>query len=300
MPPEAEPPLLDTATVRALERLTLVSLDAIVAGFAGRREGQAGAPGIEFSDYRPYVPGDDLRSIDWNVYARLDELLIKVSPAEGHIGVDLLIDASRSMDYGAPNKLHHARALAAALGTVALLRSDAVRAWVLSDGEAQSGDLMDAPRMLIPLADEVQALPAGRHTDLPDSVRAFRRARAATSDLAILITDAIVPLDDLREALRELAAGAHAVALLHVVDPTEADPRARGALELRDRETGRRLELTLTDSVWTDYRRRFEAFLLGVVSACDAARARYVRAPTDVAPLDVLAEAARSAGLVAL
>jgi uncharacterized protein (DUF58 family) len=295
----ATEPLLDADTVRALERLSLVSLDAIVAGFSGQREGAAGAPGIEFADYRPYAPGDDLRSIDWNVYARLHELLIKVSPAEGHISVDLLIDASRSMDYGEPNKLRHARTLAAALGTVALLRSDAVRAWVLSDGEAQSGELMDAPRMLIPLADEVAALPSGRGTDLPASVRAFRRMEQVT-DLAILITDAIVPLDSLREALRELDRTARSVALLHVIDPTEAQPRARGALELRDQETGQRLELTLTDSVTTAYRDRFEAFLSGVMSACDAARARYVRAPTDVSPLDLLADAARLAGLVAL
>ena len=292
-------PLLDGATVRALERLTLVSLDAIVAGFAGQREGAAGAPGIEFSDYRPYVAGDDLRSIDWNVYGRLRELLIKVSPAEGHINVDLLIDASRSMDYGSPNKLRHARTLAAALGTVALLRSDAVRAWVLSDGEAQAGDLMDAPRMLIPLADEVEALPAGRGTDLEASVRAYRR-RGPISDLAILITDAIVPADGLRGALRELDAGARSAALLHVIDPSEADPRARGAVELRDRETGERLQLTVTDSVSRDYRRRFQEFVATVVASCDVARARYVRARTDVSPLDVLAEAARSAGLVTL
>ncbi len=295
----ATEPLLDAATVRSLERLSLVSLDAIVTGFAGQREGAAGAPGIEFSDYRPYAPGDDLRSIDWNVYARLHDLLIKVSPAEGHISVDLLVDASRSMDYGSPNKLRFARALAAALGTVALLRSDAVRAWVLSDGEARSGDVMDAPRMLIPLAEEIAVLPAGRGTDLPESVRAFRRA-GRPSDLAILITDAIVPADSLREALRELDASARAVALVHVIDPTESDPRVRGALELRDRETGERLELTLTDSVSAAYRQQFEAFRSGVVSACDAARARYVRAPTDVSPLDVLAEAARSARLIAL
>ena len=162
--PAVAEPLLDAGMVRALEHLSLVSLDAIVAGFAGQREGAAGAPGLEFSDYRPYAPGDDLRSIDWNVYARLRELLIKVSPSEGHIAVDLLIDASRSMDYGDPNKLRYARTLAAAFGTVALLRSDSARAWALSDGEAHAGDAMDAPRLLIPLAAEVERLPGGaRH-----------------------------------------------------------------------------------------------------------------------------------------
>jgi uncharacterized protein (DUF58 family) len=274
-------------------------LDAIVAGLAGEREGTAGTPGIEFADYRPYAPGDDLRSIDWNVYARLHEALIKVSPGEGHIKVDLLIDASRSMDYGDPNKLRYARTLAAALGTVALLRSDAARPWVLSDGDAQPGAVMDAPRMLIPLADEVERLPAGRGTDLPASAMAYRRA-GPVSDLAILLSDAIVPADSLREALRELDQAARSVALLHVIDSSEVAPRARGALELRDRETGERLELTLTSSVSAAYREHFQQFVEGVVGTCAATRVRYVRAPTDVSALDVLAEAARSAGLVAL
>lgn len=295
----ADSPLLDSDTVRALERLSLVSLDAIVAGFAGQRAGLAGAAGLEFADYRPYAPGDDLRRIDWNVYARLHEVLVKVAPEEGHIAVDVLIDASGSMDYGRPNKLRHARSLAAALGTVALLRSDSVRAWVLSDGEAQAGGLLDAPRMLLPLAAEVERLPAGRGTDLPASVRAYRRV-GPVSDLAILIGDAIMAPEELAEALQELGSAARSVAFVHVIDASEAAPPRRGALELRDRETGQRLSLTLTDSVSTAYREHFERFCRAVVEACRAAQVRYVRAPTDVSSLDVLADAARSAGLVRL
>lgn len=296
---DAQEPLLDADTVRALERLSLVSLDAIVTGFAGQRSGAAGAAGVEFADYRPYTHGDDLRRIDWNVYERLRELQVKVAPEEGHIMIDVLIDGSRSMDYGAPNKLRHARGLAAAFGTVALLRSDAVRAWVLSDGGAIAGGLLDAPRMLLPLADEVERLPAGRRTDLPASARAYRRG-GPTTDLVILIGDAIVPPTSLEEALRELSAAARSVAFVHVIDPSEAAPPPRGALELRDRETGERLDLTLTPSIVSTYREQFERFSGGVVEACRRARVRYVRAPTDVSPLDVLADSARAAGLVTL
>ena len=85
-----------------------------------------------------------------------------------------------------------------------------------------------------------------------------------------------------------------------MTDSSEVAPRARGALTLRDRETGERRELTVTDAVSTAYRARFQAFVDDVMAACAATRVRYVRAPTDVSALDVLAEAARSAGLVSL
>jgi uncharacterized protein (DUF58 family) len=296
---DAEAPLLDDETLRTLERLSLVSLDAIVTGFTGQRAGAAGAAGLEFADYRPYAIGDDLRRIDWNVYARLRELLVKVAPEEGHIAIDLLIDASRSMDYGNPNKLRHARRIAAALGTVALLRADAVRAWVLSDGGAEAGAGLDAPRMLIPLAAEVERLPSGRGTDLPASLRAYRRA-APLADLAMLIGDAMVPPASLAEGLEELASAARSIAFVHVIDRSEAAPSPRGALELRDRETGERLELTLSDSLSTSYEEHFEHFSAAVAEACAHAGARYVRAPTDVPAVEVLAESARVAGLVRL
>jgi uncharacterized protein (DUF58 family) len=289
--------LLDGATVRVLEKLSLVSLDAIVAGVTGQRAGPTRGAGLEFVDYRPYAPGDDLRRIDWNVYRRLRELLVKVAPAEGHIEIDLLIDASRSMDFGASNKLHHARQIAAALGTVGLLRADTVRAWVLSDGRAEPGGRLDAPGMLLLLDDELQRLPAGRGTDLPASLRSYRRLEAL-ADLAILISDAMVPLDSLADALDELASAAHATGFVHVIDRAEVAPPALGPVELRDRETGQRLELTLTGAISTRYRERFERFCRAVEDACQAARVTYLRAPTDVPVLDLLSESARIAGLV--
>jgi uncharacterized protein (DUF58 family) len=289
--------LLDAETVRVLEKLSLASLDAIVAGVTGQRAGPSRGAGLDFVDYRPYAPGDDLRWIDWNVYRRLRELLVKVAPAEGHVEIDLLVDTSRSMDFGEPNKLRHARRIAAALGTVGLLRADTVRAWVLSDGRAEPGGRLDAPRMLLLLDDELQRLPAGRGTDLPASLRSYRRL-GALADLAILISDAMVPLESLAEALEELASSAHSTGFVHVIDRAEAAPPALGPVELRDRETGRRLELTLTGAISTRYRERFGRFCRAVQTACDSARVTYVLAPTDVPVLDLLSESARVAGLV--
>lgn len=296
-PAAEEEPLLDGHTVRALERLSLVYLDAIIAGVAGQRAGPTGGTGLEFADYRPYRPGDDLRRIDWNIYERLHELLVKVAPEEGHISLDVLIDSSRSMDWGRPNKLRYARRLAAALGTVALLRADTVRAAVLSDGQAFSTGRLDAPRLLVPLAREIERLPAGRGTDLPASMREYRRS-TPLGDLTVLITDALVPPDSLAEALEELASAVPSTGLVHVIDQSEEIPPLRGPVELRDRETGQRLELTVSGGATVSYEAAFDRFCQAVEDHCQAAGVRYVRAPTDVDVLDLLSEPARAAGLV--
>jgi len=290
-------PLLDADTVRALERLSLVSLDAVVAGFAGQRAGRAGGTGLEFADYRPYAVGDDLRRIDWNVFVRLRELLVKLGPEEGHIEIDLLIDSSGSMGVGPQSKLRYARRVAAALGAVGLLRADAVRAWALSDGEAEPGARLDGRPMLALLEREIDRLGTGRATDLPASLHSYRGTGAA-ADLAVLLSDALVRPASLAQALDELASAAPSTALVHVIDGADAARPPGGAVVLRDRETGRRLELALTPSVSAAYEERFERFRSAVEGACADAGVRYVPAPTDASVLDLLSESARLAGLV--
>ena len=302
---DPEPELLDPGTLRALERLTLASLDAVISGFAGARTSERRGFAPEFADYRAYTPGDDLRQLDWHVYLRLRELLVKVGPHEGHLEVDLLIDTSLSMDRGPgsesndrPSKLLQAQRVAAALGAVALLRADAVRTWTLGNGEAEAGARLYAPRMLALLERELARIGAGGVTDLPASLRSYRNARPA-ADLAIVISDALVPTEHLAQALHELGSTARAAALVHVLDRAEAAPVPRGSVVLRDRETGRRLELSMTDSVAAAYVQRFERFRHAVEEACADAGVRYLPAPTDISVLDVLSTSARMAGLVA-
>ncbi|HVA22108.1 MAG TPA: DUF58 domain-containing protein [Candidatus Micrarchaeia archaeon] len=284
----AAPALLDSATMRQLERLSLAFLDAIVTGVSGQRSGPAAAVGSEFADYRHYAAGDDLRRIDWHVYGRLRELMIKVAPEEGHVDLAILLDHSRSMDSGRPTKRWHAQRLAAVLGAVALLRADAVRVHALSDGGVASTDRLDAPRLLVQLTREIERLPAGRATDLPSSLRAYRR-RGEPADLAVLITDALTPAEQLGDALAELAAGARSASVLHVTDPREATLRLRGAVRLRDRETGQVVEADVSTQLAAAYAERFRRFCLTVAEGCQTAGVRYLRASTDVEPLDLLA-----------
>src|SRR5215813_1359907 len=124
--------LFDEKTLRKLERLTLVATRVRAGVTKGERRSTKRGTSIEFADYRDYTRGDDLRRVDWNVYARLERPYIKLLEEEEDLAVHVLLDASRSMDYGAAfdptqesrNKFHYAQRLAAALGYVALAAGD--------------------------------------------------------------------------------------------------------------------------------------------------------------------------------
>src|SRR5271154_952504 len=109
----ASVPLLDAKFLAQLEQLELVSRKIFRGRMKGERRSKRKGQSVEFADFRNYTPGDDLRFIDWNTYARLDRLFLKMFLEEEDLHFYALIDASASMDFGSPTKFHHAKQLAA-------------------------------------------------------------------------------------------------------------------------------------------------------------------------------------------
>ena len=293
MPPaetKQDLPLLDDRELHALSNLSLTSLGRMLEGVAGQRLGSAYAAGFELADYRPYARGDDLRLVDWNVYARLREVFVKVAPRERHTMVDVLLDVSSSMNAGDPARLRYARRITAALGAVALLHEDAVRIWAVRDGQAEPADRFEGPRMVSRLLAEVAQIPAGASTDLAASARDYAQARSR-SELVVLISDALQSVESLDEALRRFGLQGGAVTLIHVTHDDRTLAIRRGRVELRDSETGERAELNVTASALAEYRHRIERFQELVAATCAHTHARYIRAATDVEPVDLLAGA---------
>src|SRR5438874_10987546 len=131
--------LLDGAFARRLERLTLVSRKRMVGQGQGDRRSLRKGSSLEFADYRHYVEGDDPARVDWNIYSRTDTLFVRLYEEEEVLNVHLLVDASRSMDWGEPSKLRYARRLAATLGYVALDASNRLFVWPLSASVSSYG-----------------------------------------------------------------------------------------------------------------------------------------------------------------
>ena len=291
--------MIDAAELRQLETLSLAGVEAVVAGFGGQRAGAQRTRGLEFVDYRRYTPGDDLRSIDWNVYARLREVVVKAAPAEGHVDLALLLDGSRSMDDGTPPRFRYAQELGAMLGTVALLGSDVVTVHMLADGTSFTGARLAAPHLVGELIEEVGELPRGTRTDLAASIRDYRRG-TEPADLAVLLSDGLAEPDALAEAVDELSGSGRATAFVHLVEGDAALAALEGAYELEDRETGERLVVEVTPRVRATYEERIRSASTALKDRCGDRGVTYLRAPTDVAPLDLLFGAAREAQLVSL
>lgn len=271
----------------------------MVAGFGGQRAGAQRTRGLEFVDYRRYTPGDDLRQVDWNVYARLREVVVKAAPAEGHVDLALLLDGSRSMDDGTPSRFRYAQELGAMLGTVALLGSDVVAVHMLADGTSFTGARLAAAHLVGELIEEVGELPRGTETDLAASLREYRRG-AEPADLAVLLSDGLAEPAALAEAVDELAGSARAAALVHLTEPDSAPAILEGAYELVDRETGERLVVEVTPRVRATYEERIRSASTDLKDRCADRGVTYLRAPTDVPPIDYLFTTARDARLVSL
>jgi uncharacterized protein (DUF58 family) len=281
--------LLRAGDVRALEQLRLAQLGAILAGAAGTGQavGPPGGRGVDFAEFRPYVPGDDVRLIDANVYARLGQAFVKTSPDDRDTGLLVLVDGSRSM------VRRHADRLAALLGVVALLRGDGVRVAVLADGAARSGAALRGPGAVGALLEELEWLPRGRETGLAEGIR---DARGVGSDLVVLITDALVEPPALAEAMGELARAGRAAALLQVIETAPAVlGLSGGPVELVDAESGETATVAVTRAA---YASRLEALVARVHAVASAAGVGATALPVEEPALEQVLALGRAGELL--
>lgn len=289
--------LFDEAFQKRLEYLALVSRRV----FAGRtraeqRSRKAGA-GVEFADYRRYYPGDDYRQIDWNVYGRIDRLVLRLYEQEEDLSVYLLLDCSGSMAFGTPRKLDYGKQLAAALAYVALNHLDRVSVTALADAVTARMPPTRGRNRIFPIFEFLRPLQASGETRLADAVGTFV-AQNKRRGVAVLISDLYDPAG-FEAALDRLRYARFEPHVVHLIDPREAVPSARGDVELIDAESGERRQATLTPRLLERYAQAYRAHQERVTSACVQKQvglfAIDVRTPVTDAMLHML----RRGGLVA-
>src|ERR1700752_619557 len=151
-------PLLDPKFLAQLEQLELVSRKIFRGLMKGERRSKRKGQSVEFADYRNYVKGDDLRHLDWNLYARLDRLFIRLFMEEEDLHFYVLIDNSLSMDFGTPTKLHFAKQIAAALGFIGLVNLDRVMMEAFNNRLTQTIPALRGRRSLWRMLDFLQKI----------------------------------------------------------------------------------------------------------------------------------------------
>jgi uncharacterized protein (DUF58 family) len=272
----AEQTLLEGAFLERLERLSLVSRRRVAGYGKGDRRSIRKGTSIEFVDYRHYTPGDDPRSVDWNIYRRSGNLYVKQFEEEEILTAHVLIDVSRSMDWGSPSKLQYAARLAAALGYIVLAGSSRLVVSTLSGNTATTFGPSWGRRQLGGLLEFLQRERPHGETDLDAALESY--ARRAEAGQTILISDLLTP--NFEQGIRRLLDRRHEMTVLHVLAPEEVRPSMAGDLTLIDRETGHEVAITLSQEALDRYEARFRTWTTAVESFCTRHDVIYQRIQT--------------------
>ncbi|MBI3911182.1 MAG: DUF58 domain-containing protein [Armatimonadetes bacterium] len=287
--------LLEPEFLRQLEQLSLVAKRVFAGRLKGERRSVKRGASVEFADYRNYALGDDPRYIDWNTYARLERLFLKLFMEEEDLHVYVLLDGSRSMTFGTPSKFDYARRVAAALGYIGLCGYDRVGAALLGESMREYlAPLRGRPSVFrfFRFLEEAQA---DGGTALGAALQEWA-LRARRTGIAILVSDFLDP--QWEAGIKALALRKYQLAVIHVLDRSEVEPDLVGDLKLIDAETGEEREISVSGVLLRDYRRALDHFCGSLQAACRKYGADYLRATTDVPFEDLVLRWLRSRGLV--
>lgn len=293
LPQDDDRPLFDEAMLGSFRRLTILSRQSIADGLAGEHRSKRRGASPEFADFKIYSQGDDFRRIDWNLYARLDEVFVRLSEITTELTVHVLLDASNSMQWRSgpalPAKYRYGRQLAGALSYVSLWHFDRV---VIAPFGAELGRPFGPAQgraHTVPMLHYLSNLAPMGSTDLPSSVELYLRARRRPG-LLLLISDLLSgEPEQLAERLRAFRSNGWQTIVAHIVDEGELSAGGvtgsetgalAGPTELIDLESGERLRITADDELAERYQTAVTTWLAQIEAACVAERADYLRLHT--------------------
>ena len=279
-----------------LERLELVSRKVFRGRMKGERKSKRKGQSVEFADFRQYVPGDDLRFIDWNLFARMERLYLKLFLEEEDLHFYALIDASTSMDFGEPTKLQFAKQLAASLGFIGLCRADRVKIESLGTSSRKPGPVLRGRASLWRMMEYLEGIEPGENVSLAEGVRNFC-LRNSGKGILVLITD-LMDKEGYEKALRFLVAQQMDVYVLHVLCPEELNPELKGDLKLIDCEDEDIAEVTVSRPLMDRYKRTLASFLDGAREFCTRRGMSYLMTSTETPVETLVANYLRKRGLV--
>lgn len=297
MPTNAATRYIDPAVLMRIRSLEL-RVKAVMEGFVtGLHRSPFHGFSVEFSEYRPYTSGDDLRYLDWKVLARSDRHYIKRFEDETNLRCHLVVDNSQSMSFGSTavvnsdktySKADYAKTLAACLAYCLIQQRDAAGLMLFDEDVDALVPARFRHGQLRQICVTLERATSGKSTDLVqplDRVATQVRKRG----LIVLISDLLAPLDGLEKALTALQACGHQLAVLQVLDPRELSLDFNEAALFVDAESGRELYVDPADAR-ASYQAKLEAHQAAIRRTCDKIGAVHEVAQTDRPLEEVLGE----------
>ncbi len=292
--------LISPDLMKRLEQLQLLARRRSKSTAKGERRSGARGQSVEFADYRTYVPGDDLRRIDWNLFGRLERLFLKLYEEERELPVTIYLDSSESMSFGRVSKFDFARQVAAAVGYVALCGFDrvTVEPFPLADDQAGLvGELraVRGRRSAMRFFDNLNRLKAAGTADFNQALR-FGAMKHRAQGVIVVLSDFLDPAG-YEDGLKSLASRGSEVHAVQILAPEELEPSSYGDLRVIDSETGAEQEVTFGKYRLKAYRATVQNYCRRLQEYCRARGIRYQLVQSDTPIDDLLLKAMRTGGM---
>jgi len=283
--------LFDEDFLRKLEYLRLVSSHLVPGHLKGLHRARKTGSGVEFADYRAYVPGDDTRAVDWRAYLRLSKLLLRLFEEEGDLPVYIFIDASFSMNHGAPSKFDYARKVAAALCYIGLLNLDRVSLVAFASGVSEELAAKRGKNQVFRAFRFLESVEPTGATDLRAAFKSFFSAQRRKG-LVVTISDFLDP-EGIEAGFTLLRHFRHDVFTVHLVSADEERPDLPEEVELVDSESRASERLQVTPALLAAYQAKFQEHCRELESYCFRYGWGYARALTDIPFEDLVLQVLR-------
>ena len=268
--------LLDPVFMSRLDTLDVMSRKILQGKLQGERRSKRRGQSVEFADHRPYVAGDDLRFVDWNVYGRLEQLFLKLFLEEQDLTVHIVADASASMSFGEPSKELFIKKLTAALGYVSLVNNNRVTISFIADGVTVQLANMRGRNYLNNMAECLLTTDCDGFSNFDSACRQLAAGRIG-SGVMIVLSDFLFK-EGYDSGLRRLIGRQYDLYAIQVLCPQELSPNLSGELKLIDIEDADAAEITVSSALSKYYKRNLTAYCNELKDFCTSRGAVYVLA----------------------
>ncbi|MEM2138853.1 MAG: DUF58 domain-containing protein [Candidatus Woesearchaeota archaeon] len=253
--------MIDTQFLSQLKRFHVIINKRVTSSFSGSRKSSFTGQGLIINDFRPYTPGDDYRAIDWKIYARTDQFFVKRYEEEKNLSVHVLIDVSKSMDYGTGNtKFEYAAMLALGFAYLSARNNERFNLVLLSD----KSDYLRAKKgsnLVLSFLDHFNKIKCKGTINFETEVKKYKKSIKNRS-LIIFISDFLFDVENLKNTLHLFKE--HDLKVIQILDKTETNFNVYGSLELEDSETGEKLETYISERKRQEYRERMYKHILNI------------------------------------
>ncbi|MBU0628978.1 MAG: DUF58 domain-containing protein [Nanoarchaeota archaeon] len=243
---------IETSFLGQLDKFSLILNKRVTSKYIGPRKSISTGRGLIFKEHRIYSPGDDIRSIDWRVFARTDHLYVKTYEEERNLAVHILVDYSASMNFGKPlTKFDYSAMLGVGFAYLAMKENEKFQFSTFSD-QLSVFQPKRGMGQLIAMVDHLNSIKTKGPSKLKDALSQYKKMIGSRS-MVVVISDFLIPIDEINEALYFL--GDHEIKIIQVLDPLEIELKLQGDFKLKDSETGDKTNTFISPRLRMEYQK---------------------------------------------